>query len=144
MATTNPMKGDVQFEAGDKKYTLRYSHLALVNLEKNLDKGLMSVIDEMSDLSKLRIGTVVSILWAGLQKHHPEITFEGAAEILDELEGGTGAAVTIIGEAFQKAFNAPGAGTKGTNPTMKEGNGTGTISSSSLPLSGTIPIPSGK
>lgn len=122
----NPHKGDTSFEVAGNTYTLRYSHLALIRLENKLDRGLMKVIEEMSDIDKVRIGTVVAILWAGLQKHHPDLTYDDAASLLDDLEGGLSAAIEIIGNSFQKAFNAPGAGTKGTNPPQKDNNGIGT------------------
>jgi Phage tail tube protein, GTA-gp10 len=141
---TNPHKGDVAFNVSGKTYTLRYSHSALVKLEKQLDKGLMKVMQDMTNPDQMRIGTVVALLWSGLQKHHPDMTFEDAADLLDDLEGGTSGAISVIDQAFGKAFSAPG--TKGTNPQQKNQNGTGMQSSSSiaasdtiLPISGTLP-----
>ena len=128
----NPQKGDVSFQVGDKTYMLRYSHLALIQLENKLDKSLMTVIAEMSDVEKLRIGTVVAILWAGLQKHHPKMSYDDAASLLDEVEGGASAMIEVIGESFQRAFNA--SGTKGTNPPQREANGTGSVSGSTTSL----------
>jgi Phage tail tube protein, GTA-gp10 len=128
----NPYKGDTSFSVAGKTYTLRYNHAALILIENRLDRGLMKVIEEMSSVEGVRIGTVVAILWAGLQSYHPKMTFDDAAGLLDDIEGGTGAMVSIIGDSFQKAFSAPG--TKGTNPPQKEGNGTGMESGSiSLP-----------
>jgi hypothetical protein len=142
---TNPQKGDVTFEAGNKSYTLRYSHLALVKLEKLLDKGLMKIMREIDTWREnpddMRVGMVVALLWAGLQKHHPKITVDEAAELLDEMDGGAARAVEIIGESFQRAFSAPE--TKATNPPQKEVNGTGTVSSSSTSVMDTILPPSG-
>jgi len=125
----NPHKGDVEFVVAGKTYTLRYSHSALVKLEKQLDQGLMKVMQDMSSPEQMRIGTVVALLWSGLQKHHPNMAFDDAADLLDDMEGGASGAIEIIGQAFSKAFNAPG--TKGTNPPQKDQNGTGTVSSSS-------------
>jgi len=138
----NPQKGDVSFQVGDKTYMLRYSHLALIQLENKLDKSLMTVIAEMSDVEKLRIGTVVAILWAGLQKHHPKMSYDDAAALLDEVEGGASAVIEVIGESFQRAFNA--SGTKGTNPPQREANGTGTGSGSTILRSDMIPNISGR
>ena len=135
---TNPHKGDVSFEAGGKTYTLRFSHLALVKLEQKLDKGLVSVMGEIdewrSDPKKIRLGTVAILLWAGLQKHHPSMTVDEATELLDDMPEGINTAIDLVGQGFDKAFNkAPG--TKGTDPQPREGNGTGTQSMSSSPLS---------
>lgn len=137
----NPHKGDVSFDVAGKSYMLRYSHSALIALENKLDKSLMSVIAEMSDADKLRIGTVVAILWAGLQKHHPKMTYDDAAALLDDVDGGVSTMIEVIGNSFQKAFNAPG--TKGTNPPQKETNGTGTISSLDMSPLDMIPRNSG-
>lgn len=127
----NPHKGDVPFLVGDKTYTLRYSHLALVKLEEQTNKPVVEVMRELENAKdgNIRIKTIVSIIWAGLQKHHPKMTFEDAADLLDEVEGGTAAAVQAIGTAFEKAFAAPG--TKGTHPPGTNGLGTGTDFSSS-------------
>lgn len=122
---TNPHRGDVAFSVGAKTYTLRYTHLALVKLEKALDKGIPQIMSEIASAQNLRLGTVVSLLWAGLQKHHPAMTEENVAELLDEIEGGMAGAMMHLDEAFGRAFNAPG--TKGTNP--PKANGTGTVPS---------------
>jgi len=137
----NPQKGDVSFQVGEKTYMLRYSHLALIQLENKLDKSLMSVIGELSDVEKMRIGTVVAILWAGLQKHHPKMSYDDAAALLDEVDGGASAVIEIIGESFQRAFNA--SGTKGTNPPQREANGTGSVSGSTTSHLDMIPSRSG-
>jgi hypothetical protein len=137
----NPHKGDVPFEVAGKTYTLRYSHLALVKLEKQLDKGLMTVMQNMTKPEEMRLGDVVALLWSGLQKHHPDLTFEDAADLLDDLEGGTSGAIRVIDQAFGKAFNAA-PGTKGTNPPQKA-NGIGTVSSSSMQVSDITQKPSG-
>ena len=138
---TNPHKGDVVLNVADKTYTLRYSHSALVKLETQLGKGLMKVMQEMSSPEEMRIGTVAALLWAGLQKHHPSMTLEEATDLLDDIDGGARGAVEVLGEAFERAFNAPG--TKGTNPQPSAGNGTGMPSSSTTPVSVTTRPPSG-
>ncbi len=133
----NPQKGDVPFEAGGRKYTLCYSHRALVLLEEQLDKGLVKIIKEVdgwrTNPDDIRLGTVCSMLWAGLQKHQPDMTIDDATAILDDLDGGVATAIDLLGEGFQKAFNA--SGTKGTNPPKRAENGTGMSSSSSMPVS---------
>ena len=138
----NQQKGDVEFSVAGKTYTLRYSHLALVKLEKQLDQGLMKVMKDMSNPEQMRIGTVVALLWSGLQKHHPDMAFDDVADLLDDMEGGTSGAIGIIDQAFGKAFNAPG--TKGTNPPQREANGTGMQSSSSTFPSATDQMISGR
>ena len=151
---TNPHKGDVSFDVAGKSYTLRYSHSALVKLENILGKGLMKVMVEITRPEEMRVGTVAALLWAGLQKHHPTMSLDQVIDLLDEIEpitvetedgpqlrGGAAAAMVPVEEAFAKAFNAPG--TKGTNPQPSAGNGTGIVSSSTMPVSATTRTPSG-
>lgn len=138
----NPHKGDVPLKVGDRIYTLRYSHLALVKLEDVLGKNLQGIMREIQDAEEMRLGTVVALLWAGLQKHHPDVSRDDAAELIDDISGGMAATIGIVGVAFQKAFGAT-PGTKGTNPTSKASNGTGTSSSSSSSATGTMSEPSG-
>jgi hypothetical protein len=139
---TNPEKGDVSFAVGEKTFTLRYNHLALVKLETTLNRGLVQVIGEISSPEKMRLATMIALLWAGLQKHHPGMSQEDAAEILDEL-GGIGPVMPHIDEAFGKAFAAT-SGTKGTNPPQQTTNGSGMISSSNMSVSDMIPNVSGQ
>lgn len=128
----NPHKGDVTLSVGDRAYTMCYSHLALVKLENLLDKDVMQIMGDLQQSREnIRVGTVVALLWAGLQKHHPEISYEDAAGLLDDIDGGVGTAMETIGRSFEKAFSAPG--TKGTNPQMNGMAGTGMHSTSSTP-----------
>ncbi len=139
----NPHKGDVALSVGDKVYTLRYSHSALVKLEKLLDKGMVQIMEDLQKTEDMRLSNVVALLWAGLQKHHPSMTEEDAADLLDDIDGGASGAINVIGEAFERAFSAPG--TKGTNPPQKvEGNGTGMLSSSTTSLSDMTKTASGR
>lgn len=149
MKQTNPHKGDVPFQAGDRTFVLCYSHMALVKLEDLMGKSIVQIMSDLGDLQhspqNLRIRTAVSLLWAGLQKHHSQMTFEDAADLLDDMEGGAGAVMDLVSSSLQKAFAAPG--TKGTNPPLANGqNGTGTdfLSSTSATaihqgISGTSP-----
>lgn len=137
----NPHKGDVALRVGEEDYTLRYSHSALVALERALDKGLLEIMEQIASARDMRLGTVVALLWAGLQKHHPGMSEGDACDLLDDIEGGAAGAVAVIDEAFRRAFNAPG--TKGTNPPTSAGNGIGTLSSSSTPALDTTPTRSG-
>lgn len=125
----NPHKGDVPLEVGSKTYTLCYSHLALVKLENLLDKNVVQIMGELQAArDNIRIGTVVALLWAGLQKHHPDVSYDDAAGLLDDMDGGAAAAMETIGRSFEKAFAAPG--TKGTHPPMNGAGGIGTDYSS--------------
>lgn len=138
----NPHKGDVLLSVGDKQFTLRYSHLALVKLENIMNKSVPDVLQELQATGGgVRIGTVVALLWAGLQKHHPRLSYEDAADLLDDIEGGAPGAMVVIGIAFEKAFAT--SGTKGTNPPMNGGAGIGTPSSLTSLVTDILPTSSG-
>jgi hypothetical protein len=141
----NPHQGDVTLEVAGKQYVLRYSHRSLVLLEDKLDKGLMQIMRDIDGWKthpeNMRLGTIAAMLWAGLQKHHPDMTLDDATDLLDEVEGGTVKIIDVIGEGFQRGFSAPG--TKGTNPPQKL-NGDGTTSSSNTSASGTSQTASGR
>jgi len=134
---SNPHKGDVPFSVGDKQYILRYSHRALVLLEEQTGKSLLNIIKEIDGWrtapENMKLGTVCILLWAGLQKHQPQMTVDDATDLLDEIEGGVPYAIELLGTSLQRAFSAPG--TKGTNPPTKAENGAGTNSTSSMPVS---------
>jgi hypothetical protein len=134
---SNPHKGDVPFEVAGKQYVLRYSHRALVLLEERTGKSLMQIIKEIDGWrtapENMKLGTVCTLLWAGLQKHQPEMTVDDATDLLDDVDGGVPQIIELLGTSLQRAFSAPG--TKGTNPPTKAENGAGMSSTSSMPAS---------
>jgi len=136
----NPHRGDVSFEVAGKTYTMRLSHAALIKVEEALNKNLSQVMTEMSSPDTMRLGTVVVLVWAGLQKHHPTLTQEDVANLFDEMPGGVQGMVIILDKAFSKAFETT-LGTKGTDPTQKPGIGIN--SSSSMSPLDTAMAPSG-
>jgi hypothetical protein len=127
----NPHKGEAAVSIDGQSYTLRYSHRALVKLETITGKGLVRILQEISNPEELRIGTIAALLWCGLQEHHPKLSLDEATDLLDVIENGALGAIELLGDPFRAAFNAPG--TKATNP-IQETNGTGTnVSSNTSP-----------
>ena len=139
----NPKRGDSSFTADGKEYTLRYSTEALILLEEDQNRGLLKVLREVESWTKnpenIRLGLVRSLLWAGLQDHHPELTKKQAGELIEAV-GGLITILTPINLAFERAFSAPG--TKGTNPPQTT-NGTGMVSSLNTPVMDTSRMISG-
>lgn len=131
----NPQKGDVPFQAGGKQYVLCYSFGSLVLLEEKLGKGMMQIVREIESWTKqpehMRLRTICDLLWIGLKRHQPEMTEQQAIDLLDDIDGGIGKVIDLIGESFQKAFSAPG--TKATNP-PRTTDGTGVISMLNTPV----------
>jgi hypothetical protein len=125
---TNPHRGELEFSVDDKKFVLQYTHDALIELEQELDRGIVGILNELQAWSKeperIRLGWVRAMLWTGLRKHHPDIDLIAAGELITAA-GGVGAVVNLTGEAMGRAFSAPE--TKGSRP-RKSPNGAGTSS----------------
>lgn len=141
----NVHKGELTFSVEGKDYVLAFDHEALIQLEEKLDKGIVRIMKEVSEWSEdpesLRLGTVRTMLWAGLHKYQPALTLPEATELIGKIDGGIVKVVELIGDGFNRAFAAPG--TKGTNPPQRAANGTGMTPGSTSSAMDTIPNPSG-
>lgn len=147
---TNKVKGEVSFKIQEKEYVLNYTHGALIKLENVLDKGIVKIMKEVqgwgTDPESIRIGTAIAILWAGLQRHHPEVTMDDAEQLMIR-GGGLVAVLEKLSEALLAAFGNPDEGIRQTaNPSTEaaaQTNGSGTVSSSTTYHSDTTLNPSG-
>jgi hypothetical protein len=114
---SNPIKGETSFVADGKTFTLKYSSDAGVQLEDALDKGIIEIVAELQSWqknpSKVRLGFIRSMFWAGLRDHHPEVDLKAAGDLMSAA-GGLPGAFTLIGAAIAEAF--PQAETKDTRP----------------------------
>lgn len=104
---------DVQFEAGGKTYSLRYTIGAIVTIENRLNKSFGQLAEDMQDPKTLRIGTVREMLHAGLKYHHPRISLEDAGELM-LAAGGIGVILPSIANAITAAFPEQEGGSQGT------------------------------
>lgn len=106
----NSIKGEVEIEVPEgPTFTIAFSWEALSQAEDKRGKGFTEIVEE---LDAGRLGSLIALLWAGLRKHHPSISFEEAGNIAlacdsDELKA-------KIVEAITKAF-----------PRKKEGGAAG-------------------
>lgn len=99
----NPHKGEVQFSAGGKNYTLRFSIDAICALEGETGRGIVALISELQDPDKMSLRLARQVLWAGLQEHHPELTVKEAGELIPKA-GGMLKVMETFGAAFSAAF----------------------------------------
>jgi hypothetical protein len=99
----NPHKGDIELQAGEQTYTLRYSVDAICELEDRLDKSFPVIAMEMTDPVKRRLSVVREVLRAGLREHHPDISLKEAGELL-VAAGGAPLVLAKIDQAFMAAF----------------------------------------
>lgn len=119
----NPHKGEVGFTADGKEWSLRYSTNALCTLEDDLDMGTAALVAELQKPDGVRMSTLRTVFWAGLQDRHQDVTREQAGEIMSEI--GFANVGPLIGEAFAHAF-AEGSGKKARPPKGgKAGTGNG-------------------
>lgn len=104
----NPIKGDVQFEAGGRSYTFRLGINAQVLIEARVGMTVQRYIKEKGDdmgATEIRL-----LFYAGLLQHHKDITEEAAGEIIDEIGPQTAANIFIEAAmlATPRQEDAPG------------------------------------
>lgn len=126
----NPHKGEVTLEAGDTAYRLVFNINTLCVLEDHLDMSVTAIAKKLS--GDVRIGFMRSVIWAGLQEHHPDVTVKAAGDLIGEV--GPSKIGPIITAAFSGAFGSeaaegkPGPRAKAVKPPKA---GTGSDSSES-------------
>jgi hypothetical protein len=96
----NREKGEVDLVINGTTYTLTLKTAALMALQKHF-----STPEKVADLDQIMeranagsIEDVVAVLWASMQKFHPDVTFERAVNLIDDLGGigGLGAAMKEV------------------------------------------------
>lgn len=99
----NPNKGEIELQAGDKSYVLRYSIDAICSIEERTGKNFLRVVAEMNNSATMTVTMMREILHAGLAEHHPEVTLKEAGELL-VAAGGVVGAMKKVNSAFEAAF----------------------------------------
>ncbi len=116
----NPLRGSVPLQVGDRSYTLSFSINALCELETELDQSVASIIKTIQTPEALRLSTVRSLVWAGLQDHHAGLSLVEVGQIITE--AGLQPTIAKVGEAFRLAFPQAEAGKgKPANPQRAKG-----------------------
>lgn len=119
----NKLRGEIEIEAGGKTYTLRMSINAIAEIEQRLNLGINEIAAALSDMPRLRIGTLRAIVWGCLREHHKDLAIEDAGEIIGEM--GVQLTLERINAAFLVAF--PSAEGASPSPVADQG-GTGKAS----------------
>jgi len=96
---TNAFKGDVAFGLD---HTLRYGTYAFALIEKEYGKPFAQVAAKLEGMTpeKIEIGLLNTIIWAGLQRHHPEMNMPEACDLIDEI------GLQVAGEIMAEALSA--------------------------------------
>jgi len=100
----NKHKGEVEFEAEGKKYTLRFSADAICNLEDKFDKPLAELGNIFGDPKRLRMSTVRGAFEIALRDKHPDIDDTAMTAIFRSLT--VPDAVSLVVRAFTTSFGA--------------------------------------
>jgi hypothetical protein len=137
----NPHKGEVSFDANGAAYTLRYSINAICELENETGKGIVALMTELEDPTRMSMTLARQIMWAGLREHHPDITVKAAGELISAA-GGLMRFVQVLNTAFAESFGI--ADGKENPPKAGSPNGTGPRSTGPGRASGDRPTTSGK
>ncbi len=92
---------DVPITLGGQQLTIRFSIRAMLLLKKRW--GLTTEAEVEERVQKAGLEEFIVILWAALQKHHPEVTED---QVLDWLDEGGSDAMEGVKEALE-ASQAP-------------------------------------
>lgn len=87
------MKGEFTFEADGRTLTMKLGFGALAKAQQHLGR---------LDFENVGPNEMVTMFWAGLQRKHPDIGWDEAGDILDELGG------ERAGEVLKGAMEAAG------------------------------------
>lgn len=97
----NPIRGEVEFEAQGKVYTLRFSYNAMVEIEEKAGKPFPAISAELTDPEKVSLKTLRLMFWGALRDRHPDVTVEQSGELIDAA-GGMIAAVELVSKALER------------------------------------------
>lgn len=123
----NSVKGDVEFEVGGKKYSLRFSTNVMCQLEELTGKGFITLTNELMDPGKMTMKNIRLVLWAALRQ--PDLTVEQVGDLMDEVGEELPA---LLQKAYERAAPPPDSSTRPTSEgNQRPQNGTGSPSSPS-------------
>lgn len=114
----NKQIGEVTLQTSHGPMTLRFGSYAISEIEDKLDRGFLSIAEELEDPERRKMKTVLACLWAGLREHHPGVEdLKDAAAIMDDV--GFITAGLKVAEAMNLAFPDPSEGSAGPLPNRK-------------------------
>jgi hypothetical protein len=95
----SPLNGEITFDAGGRSYRLVLGFNALCAAEVQTGKRWSDI---MADAQSGSPSVIRVLFWAGLRKHHPEVTVDGAGDLIDAV--GMGRAGELVATAVTSAF----------------------------------------
>ena len=97
----NPLKGEVAFDVEGKSYTLRIDFAAMAKIEGLTEKTFPEFAAQFSDASKIKVSDVILFFWVGLSRHHPDLTRDQAADLMQDM-GPIDITVALIAKAMAR------------------------------------------
>lgn len=97
----NRERGEVEFQALGKNWTLKLGTNAMCEIEDATGKSITEIGQLLSDPKTATMKLVRAVMWGGLQEHHDGVTVKEVGSIIDGI--GMAEAGRLIGEAFTAA-----------------------------------------
>jgi hypothetical protein len=95
----NDIRGEVDFEAAGKTWTLKLGNGAVRHIENETGKTFPQVGGELTNASTASITLLTQVFCAALKRHQPEVTMEDCDDIIDDI--GHEKAGDLLGKAFE-------------------------------------------
>ncbi len=80
---TNPMRGETQITLGTETYKARLTVDAIINIEEDLDKGIIEIMQEIGE-AKVRISYILVILKTAIRGGGKDIDDSGVKQIISQ------------------------------------------------------------
>ena len=80
---TNPLKGQIQINLGGKDYSCRLNVDAIIKIETQLDKGILTITQKLSE-ADVRMGELVCILLHALRGGGNDIDEKDVKALIQE------------------------------------------------------------
>lgn len=117
----NPVRGESPLVVDGRAYTLVLDFNALCTAESALGIDIDEIIPRYE--RGLSLTLVRGMVWAALQRHHPEITIEKAGDLISQ--AGLPAARTALNAAMTNAFGGSADKEGAKSPPKRGRAGTG-------------------
>lgn len=95
----NPELGEIALRVGDQVYTLTLKTMGLSRFQSYFSrpKAIAKLDDLWAAVKEGSVEHITVLVWAALQKHHPGITLEGTADLIDAVGGIVGLNDQLMG-----------------------------------------------
>jgi len=79
----NRFKGEATVQANGSTYTLRCDFNAMCSFEEETGEDALEIFEKF-ETGDVKLKFMRAMMWAFMQKHHPESTLEEAGDLLSE------------------------------------------------------------